>query len=130
MTNGSCQSTCESNVQPYRKPRSSASRIRSTTSLAGGSGCSTSPKSTMPPLGPLRPMSGQVLARAARQETAVTKLAAVLTRLHQHSPAGQHRVHPAGDVHALVGRVVDIHVMTARRQLLGRRRVVDHDVGV
>ena len=45
MTNGSCHSTCESHVQPWLKPASSACRIRSTTALAGGLFCSTTPKS-------------------------------------------------------------------------------------
>ena len=45
ITYGSCQSTCESNVQPWLNPSSSARTIRSTTADAGGSVCSTSPMS-------------------------------------------------------------------------------------
>lgn len=45
MTKGSCQSTAESKVQPYRNPLRSARRIRPTTDEAGGSVWSTSPKS-------------------------------------------------------------------------------------
>ena len=45
MTNGSCHSTCESNVQPYEKPIRSAPAIVSMTFAAGGSVCNTRPKS-------------------------------------------------------------------------------------
>ncbi len=45
ITYGSCQSTCESNVQPWLNPSSSARTSRSTTAEPGGSVCSTSPMS-------------------------------------------------------------------------------------
>ena len=35
-----------------------------------------------------------------------------------------------GDRHALVGRVVDVHVVSRRREGVGGVRVVEHDVGV
>src|SRR5690349_4829503 len=49
MTNGSCHNTTESNVHPYVKPCRSAETIRSTTAEAGGSVCSTTPKSMRNP---------------------------------------------------------------------------------
>src|ERR1700679_1797742 len=112
MTNGSCHSTCESNVHPYRKPRSSASHIRSTTAAAGGSVCSTSPKSICAPPGWLR----QVLAGLAAQEAAVARGPAVLAAGDDDPAPGQHGVHPAGDLHALVRRVIHVHVMGGGRQ--------------
>src|SRR5262245_16384515 len=45
MTNGSCHSTCESNVHTWLKPAPSARCARRTTSFAGGSHWNTTPKS-------------------------------------------------------------------------------------
>src|ERR1700742_1298435 len=104
MTNGSCHSTCESNVQPYEKPRPSAARMVSTTALAGGSVCRTTPKS-------MSRSSVQVLRQLPREELSVAGAAVVLAALDEHATPRQHRVHPAGDPHALVRRVVHVHVV-------------------
>ena len=45
MTNGSCHSRCESNVQTWLNPWLSARRASSTVREAGGFVCSTTPKS-------------------------------------------------------------------------------------
>ena len=49
MTNVSCHSTCESNVHPYPNPAASARFIISTSPVAGGFGCNTTPNSIVPP---------------------------------------------------------------------------------
>src|SRR4029453_1879969 len=45
MTNGSCHSTWESNVHTWLKPAASAFFASSTTPIAGGSHCRTTPTS-------------------------------------------------------------------------------------
>src|SRR4051812_4760046 len=110
MTNGSCQSTAESNVQPYRKPLSSAAFIPATTSRAGGSVCSTTPKS-MPP-----PFLDEVLVEVAAEELPVARATVETRAVDDDLPARQHGVDLAGQLHALVRRVVHVHVVRGRRQ--------------
>src|SRR4051812_35572912 len=72
MTNGSCHSTCESNVHTWLKPAASARLASSTTPRAGGSHCSTTPTSMPSPhlreaevdlgRGRVRPAGGDDLA--------------------------------------------------------------------
>src|SRR3954454_6597175 len=72
MTNGSCHSTCESNVHTWLKPGASACFASSTTPIAGGSHCSTTPTSMPSPhlreaqvdlgRGRVRPAGGDDLA--------------------------------------------------------------------
>src|SRR6266545_7100216 len=119
MTNGSCHSTCESNVQPYRKPSPSARCMVSTTPRNGGSVCRTTPKSICAPVG-----SDQVLGQATAQELAVAGAAVVLAAVDHQLTAGQHGPHLPGDRQPLIGRVVHVHVVRARRQDLGGLRVV------
>src|ERR1039457_1795601 len=99
MTNGSCHSTCESKVQPYRKPWSSAARILSITVRAGGSVCRTTPKSMLIPR-----LLAQVVAQLPRQEASMAGDAAVHSVVDQILPPGQHGGHLASDREALVGR--------------------------
>ena len=56
--------------------------------------------------------------------------AVVLPAVDDHLPAGQHGLHLAGDRHALVRRVVHVHVVRAGGQRLRAARVVDDDVRV
>src|SRR5580704_17690749 len=136
MTNGSCHSTCESQVQPWEKPASSARCIIAITPLAGGLVCSTTPKSMIPPkkkdLYTERVGSclQQVLIQSAGEERAVARMALVCAVVDDHAAAGQGGHHPAGDLHTLVGGVVHVHVVGGRGQRLPRLRVVDHDVRV
>src|SRR5579859_3217136 len=123
MTNGSCQSTLESNVQTWLKPPRSARAASSATRLHGGSVWSTKPISIKPP-------SSEVLARAAGQEPSPPRLAVPPSVADQDLAAGKHRTDPALHLPALIGRVVHCHVMRLRGQHVPQRRVVDHDVGV
>src|ERR1700748_3265349 len=110
MTNGSCHSTAESKVQPCVKPACSARTIRSTRVLAGGSFCSTSPKSMAFPFSS-EPISGQVLAGGARRVGTLAGPAEVLAVVDDHPAAGQDRLRVPGHGLALVRRVVDVHVV-------------------
>src|SRR5690349_7935258 len=98
MTNGSCHSTAESKVQPYRKPLRSARFIRLITCEAGGSVCRTRPKS-------MRGLSLQVLAGGAVDEGAVAGPAGVLAAVDDEFAPGEDRVDASGDPPALVRRV-------------------------
>src|SRR6185437_13306700 len=112
MTNGSCQSTVESKVQPWVNPRPSASFIRAITVWAGGSVCKTRPKSMIAPYDPAGSSgSAQVLAGLPVQELAVARPALILPGVDDDVAPRQHRVHPPGDLHTLVGRVVHVHVV-------------------
>src|SRR5579875_4110079 len=64
MTYGSSHRRCESNVQAWVKPASSARRAQSTTDQAGGSHCSTTPKSR--PATSARPGEPEVDRRGRR----------------------------------------------------------------
>src|SRR5947207_7968003 len=99
MTNGSCQSTCESNVHTWLKPAASARFASSTTPSAGGSFCSTTPMS-MPP------SSEQVVGEAAAQISATPGPAGVFAAGADHLAAGQDGVYPAGDLPTLPGGVI------------------------
>src|ERR1700722_10624582 len=100
--------------------------MRSTTAAAGGSVCSTSPKSIRIPPDQL----AQVLAELTALEPAVPGGPVVLAAGDDDPAAGQHGIDPAGDLHALVGRVIHVHVMRGGRQDLPGVRVVDDDVSV
>src|SRR6202522_2604264 len=78
-TNVSCQSTCESNVHPYRNPAASARFIIATTPLAGGLGCSTTPNSITPPV-PYRPTRTPRRHRRSRTRAAGVEPGPVQTR--------------------------------------------------
>src|ERR1019366_5633408 len=106
MTNGSCHSTCESKVQPDRKPWSSAARILSITVRAGGSGCRTTPESML-----IARLPARVLAQLPLQEAAMAGDAAVHAVVDHNLPPGQHGGHLASDREALVVRVVHVHVV-------------------
>src|SRR5215470_4230385 len=123
MTNGSCHSTEESNVQTWLNPPSSARAASSTTRLAGGSVCSTTPMSIWPPL-------SQVLAFAARQEAPASCPPVPLPVTDDDLTARQHGTHPALHLPALIGRVVHRHVVRLRGQHVPQRRIVDDDVGI
>src|SRR5215469_17302902 len=99
MTNGSCQSTLESNVQTWLNPPRSARAASSATRLHGGSVCSTKPISIKPPL-------PEVLALAPGQELAPPGLPAPLPVAHQNLAAGHHHAGPALHLPALIGGVV------------------------
>src|SRR6516165_2519604 len=99
MTNGSCQSTLESNVQTWLNPPRSARAASSATRLHGGSVCSTKPISIKPPL-------PEVLALAPGQEPAPPGLAMPLPVADQDLAAGQHHADPALHRHALERGVV------------------------
>ena len=73
MTNGSCQSTLESNVQTWLNPPRRPAAASSATRLHGGSVCSTRPISIKLPL-------TEVLARAPGQEPAPPRLARATAR--------------------------------------------------
>src|ERR1700733_15498138 len=104
----------------------------STTPLAGGSVCRTTPKSTCFPVCVGESVwvngSDQVLGQVTAQELAVAGAAVVLAAADHQLAPGQHGPHLPRDRHALVGRVVDIHVVGGRRQDLGGPRVVQDDV--
>src|SRR5215467_6634839 len=123
MTNGSCHSTLESNVQTWLNPPRSARAASSATRLHGGSVCSTKPISIKPP-------SPEVLALAPGQEPALPGLAVPLTITDQDLAAGHHHAGPALYLPALVGGVVHRHVVRLGGQHVPQRRIVDHDVGV
>src|SRR5690349_1832439 len=116
MTYGSSHSRCESNVHTYEKPASSACLARSTTRHAGGLHCSTTPKSTAA-------LSGQVRGQAAADEPAVPCPPGELAVGENDRPAREHGVDPAGDVEALVRRVVHVHVVRVHADDRARRRV-------
>src|SRR5262245_66041453 len=99
MTNGSCHSTQESNVQTWLKPPRSARAASSVTRLHGGFVCSTKPISINPP-------SSQVLALTAGQEPSPPRPAVPLSAGYQHLTAGKHRGEAARNLPALVGGVV------------------------
>src|SRR5579859_3506068 len=101
MTNGSCQSTLESNVQTWLKPPRSARAASSVTRLHGGSVWSTRPISIKPP-------SLEVLAGAAGQEPSPPGPAVPLSVVDQDLAAGKHRADPALHLPALIGRAVQI----------------------
>src|SRR5690242_11897045 len=103
MTNGSCQSTLESNVQTWLKPPRSARAASSATRLHGGSVWSTRPISIKPPL-------PQVLALAPGEELAPPRLPVPLSVADQDVAAGHHHGRPALHLPALVGGVVHRHV--------------------
>src|SRR5690242_14543815 len=123
MTNGSCHSTCESNVHTWLKPAASAFLARSTTASAGGSFCSTTPMSTALP-------SEQVVREAARDVLAAPGPPGVLAAAGDHLAAGQHGVDLAVDLPALPGGVVHVHVVRLDADPGAAVRVVQHDVGV
>src|SRR5580704_648472 len=106
MTNGSCHSTCESQVQPWEKPASSARCIIAITPLAGGLVCSTTPKSMIPPRKTGTERSGsqleQVLIQPAGEERSVARIALVSAVVDHHVAAAQGGLHPAGDLQALI----------------------------
>src|SRR6187549_3890614 len=100
MTNGSCQSRCESNVHTWLNPYVSAWRASSTVREAGGFVCSTTPKS-MDVLSleeVVRGRSEQVLGEPAWHVLAVTRAAAVARLVHHDRPAGDHDVHVPVDL--------------------------------
>src|ERR1051326_5803828 len=103
MTNGSCHSTQESNVQIWLKPPWSARTARSVTRRHGGSVWSTKPMSIKPP-------SPEVLALATGQEASPSRLAVPLSVADQDLAAGHDDGRPALDLPALVGGVVHRHV--------------------
>src|SRR6185437_6358519 len=107
MTNGSCHSTAESKVQPWVNPSCSARTIRSTSSLAGGSFCSTRPKSMFVP----SVASGQVLAGRARGEPAVAGVPEELPVVDDDPAAAEHGLGVSGDGLPLVRGVVHVHVV-------------------
>src|SRR5579875_4183633 len=109
MTNGSCHRTQESKVHTWLKPAASARLAVSTTRRAGGSVCSTTPMSIWHPL-------PQVLAGAARQEPAAPGRSVPRAAVHEDLAAGQHGGHRALHLAALVGGVVDRHVVGGRGQ--------------
>src|SRR3990170_3681984 len=104
MTNGSCQSRCESNVQTWLNPWVSARRASSTVREAGGFVCRTTPKST-------GLLSDQVLGQATLEEPAVARPPVVGAVLDEDGPAGQHGVDVAVDLEPLPRGVVHVHVM-------------------
>src|SRR3984957_7086266 len=123
MTNGSCQSRCESKVQTLLNRYSSACRASSMTLAAGGSVCKTTPKS----------MSDEVLREPALEEPAVTRMAKVASVIDDDLAARQHRVDVTVDLEALPGGVVHVHVVRLTRTEPDRRvagRIVDDDVRV
>src|SRR3977135_1814119 len=105
MTNGSCQSRCESNVQTWLKPASSALRARSTTADAGGSHWNTTPKSTG------FSHLDQVRREPAPQVPSVPLAAVVVAVSNDDVASRDHRVHVAGDLETLVRRIVHVHVV-------------------
>src|ERR1039457_6393222 len=102
MTNGSCQSTCESHIQPQEKPASSARCIIATTPLAGGFVCRTTPKSIFSPERTVVRALHQVLIQPPGEERPVAGVPGVRALFDDRPPAGQGGHHPAGDLHALV----------------------------
>src|SRR6266702_6989106 len=123
MTNGSCHSTQESNVQTWMKPPRSARAASSATRLHGGSVWSTRPISIKSPL-------PEVLAFAPGKELAPPRLPVPPSVADQDLAAGHDDGRPALHLPALVGGVVHRHVVRVRGQHVPQRRVVDHDVGV
>src|SRR3954469_19609066 len=98
MTNGSCHSTCESNVHTWLKPAASAFLASSTTSRAGGSFCRTTPMSILwfllwgfPPRVNSR-LSEQIVGEAALDVPASAGAPGVLAAGRDHLAAGHHRV--------------------------------------
>src|ERR1700679_3576810 len=113
MTNGSCHSTCESNVQTWLYPAASARRATSMTCWAGGSFCSTRPISMVPLPQVLTGSAGQVLAAPGRTVP--------FPVLDQDVPPRQHRLNLALHLAPLIGRVVHRHVVGGGGQhVLGR----------
>src|SRR5450755_3777952 len=100
--------------------------MRLTTARLGGSVCRTSPNSMNVPSGSL----AQVLAQLAALEATVTWCAVIPVAVDDDPAPGQHRVHSAGDLHTLVGRVVHVHVVDGGREHLPGFGVIDHDVGI
>src|SRR5580700_8890456 len=102
MTYGSCHSTCESQVQPWEKPASSARCIIAITPLAGGLVCSTTPKSMISPRKTGTERGGsqlqQILIQPAGQERSVAGLALVSAGVDHRAAAGQGGHHLAGDL--------------------------------
>src|SRR5215813_5654443 len=109
MTNGSCHSTLESNVQTWLNPPRSARAASSVTRLHGGSVCSTKPISIKAPL-------SQVLGFTAGQEPAPPRLAVPLSVADQDLTAGQHRADAALHLRTLIRGVVHRHVVRFRGQ--------------
>src|SRR6476646_8731955 len=104
MTKGSCESTTESKVQPWVKPAASARFIRSMSSWAGGSLCRTRPMST-------GLLAVEVLTGVAPLEAAVAGAAVVGAVVDDDGAAGEDGADLAGDLLALVRRVVDVRVV-------------------
>ncbi len=74
--------------------------------------------------------SDQVPVGPPRKEPPVPFFPDVPPGLYNGPPPGQHGVDLAGNGLALVGRVVDAHVVRCGGDRLGRRRVVEDDIGI
>src|SRR5690554_3547192 len=133
MTYGSCQSRCESKVQKWLNPCSSASLASCTVRAAGGLVCSTAPKSMCVLCVFLRQAQerrrslslskcrlDQVLRESALEVPAVALGAEVLVVVDDHLASREHGVDVPVDLESLVGGVVHVHVV----------RLADADRGV
>src|SRR4051812_43762293 len=138
MTNGSCQSRCESKVQTWLKPCVSAWRASSTTRDEGGFVCSTTPTSmnhapSLTVISHGRAYRGlaEVLGETAFDVGTMAGPAVEGAVVNHHAAAREHGVDVAVDLETLPGRVIHVHVMGLAHADAGVAvRVVDHHVGV